>query len=164
MRTSLAERRVCAGLAGAARSSWLAESCTGEAGSDEMADGIRSGQIDLPHTDLAPRLARKLVNELASEVPQLAEDARVAVSELVTNAVVHTHPSEALRLYMRVDRAGSIYIAVSDESSQPPRLQTPDGDAEGGRGLQIIQQLSARWGYARDRRKGGKTVWLELRL
>ncbi|MEQ7127688.1 ATP-binding protein [Actinopolymorpha sp. B11F2] len=128
-----------------------------------MTDGIRSGQIDLPHTDLAPRLARELVSELASELPQLAEDAQVAASELVTNAVVHTPPTAALRLYMRVDRAGSIHLAVSDGSSQAPRIQDPDGEAEGGRGLQIIQQLSTQWGYARDRRDG-KTVWLELRL
>jgi anti-sigma regulatory factor (Ser/Thr protein kinase) len=126
-------------------------------------DGIRSGQVDLPHTELAPRLARKLVGELAAELPQLAQDAKVAVSELVTNAVVHTPPTEALGLYMRVDPAGTIYMAVSDGSSQAPRLQDPHRDAEGGRGLQIIQQLSYRWGYARNRR-GGKTVWVELRL
>jgi hypothetical protein len=62
-----------------------------------------------------------------------------------------------------VDKAGSIYMAVSDGSSQTPRIQHPDGDAEGGRGLQIVQQLSTRWGFTRDP-GGGKTVWLELRV
>jgi hypothetical protein len=42
-----------------------------------------------------------------------------------------------------------------------PQLRASGGEAEGGRGLELVAGLAARWGW---RRRGGRMVtWFELR-
>jgi anti-sigma regulatory factor (Ser/Thr protein kinase) len=41
-----------------------------------------------------------------------------------------------------------------------PELRPADGEAEGGRGLQLVEQLAARWSWYRDSRK--TVTWFEL--
>jgi anti-sigma regulatory factor (Ser/Thr protein kinase) len=143
-----------------------------------VADRIRSREVDLPRTELAPRVARQALQKLLSSHPQLeplTDDACALVSELVTNAVLHArghargHDGDgggdgdgSVRLNIRLDHDGTIYIAVSDTSPLPPVVREPTSDAEGGRGLQIVEQLSARWGFELNE-SGGKTVWVEIR-
>lgn len=46
---------------------------------------------------------------------------------------------------------------MGDVSPKPPVLTAPDGQAEGGRGLLLVRELSARWGtYWLPE---GKIVW-----
>ena len=101
--------------------------------------------------------------------------AELLTSELVTNAVRATgitepHPSYSAA-YADVKLIGirllqfehSIVIEVWDTSPELPVLRTAGPDAEHGRGLQLVDALSARWGhyYARI---GGKVIWCELGL
>jgi anti-sigma regulatory factor (Ser/Thr protein kinase) len=123
--------------------------------------------VDLPRSELAASVARQLVETLllAWSNPDLAdmvEDARVVVSELVTNSVVHAGNGCVLRLHVLAYDHASLHLAVSDESPQAPVVRQPTSEAEDGRGLQIIQRLSARWGADIDP-AGGKRVWAELR-
>jgi hypothetical protein len=76
--------------------------------------------------------------------------------------VVHAGAGGVLQLLIRADQGGGLYIAVCDGSSRAPVMRELTGDAEGGRGLQIVQRLSARWGVETDD-AGGKRVWVELR-
>jgi hypothetical protein len=39
-------------------------------------------------------------------------------------------------------------------------VQDPDAEAEGGRGLVLVQALADRWGS--DRLAAGKCVWFEI--
>jgi hypothetical protein len=57
---------------------------------------------------------------------------------------------------------GLVRVEVTDRSgSRVPELYRAGRDAEGGRGLQLVAGLAARWGW---RRRGGRTVtWFELR-
>jgi anti-sigma regulatory factor (Ser/Thr protein kinase) len=125
-------------------------------------------RADLPATSLAPVVSRRLVEQLLlawdqPHLDRLAEDARLVVSELVTNAVVHAGDSGgALQLDVRADQNGCLYIAVIDASSAAPVVRELTGDGEDGRGLHIVQQLGARWGVEPDG-EGGKRVWIELR-
>jgi hypothetical protein len=56
---------------------------------------------------------------------------------------------------------GVIRVEVSDRSGPGlPEPRPAGSDAEGGRGLQLVARLAARWGW---RRRGGRTVtWFEL--
>jgi hypothetical protein len=60
-----------------------------------------------------------------------------------------------------VEREDSFVIEVWDTSPQPPRLVTPSAVSEHGRGLQLVNALSIRWGYC-DTGMGSKVVWCEL--
>jgi hypothetical protein len=59
---------------------------------------------------------------------------------------------------------GGVRVEVTDRSGDGapvlPRAAFAGGDAEGSRGLGLVDELAARWGY---RRGGGfTTTWFEL--
>lgn len=77
------------------------------------------------------------------------------VSELVTNAIRYAHPPVHLRLI----RHDVLVCEVTDSSSTQPRLRHARTTDEGGRGLFLIAQLTARWGCRCN--DNGKTIWAE---
>ncbi len=86
--------------------------------------------------------------------------ALLIVSELVTNAIAHTHGQVRLDLTLAQDR---LRIAVNDSSPRSPaRPGALDLDATGGRGLLIVEALSVAWGSVPF--AGGKQVWAEVAL
>jgi len=56
----------------------------------------------------------------------------------------------------------ALVCEVIDSSGALPRLRSPNGDDENGRGLQVVRQLSQRWGARRT--TAGKVVWCEQLL
>ena len=103
--------------------------------------------------------ARQLVQGVVSSCPQeVAQDAALLTSELVSNAVLHARtPFEVL-----VDRSNEhVRVTVVDGSPDPPAVQRPAADEVGGRGLVLVSRLSHRWGF--EGRQDGKSVWFELR-
>jgi anti-sigma regulatory factor (Ser/Thr protein kinase) len=93
----------------------------------------------------------------AWDVAHAAEDAALAVSELVTNAVVHA--GTPLLLAMELDDR-NLTVAVSDGSQGMPWQAPPSRTREGGRGVAIVSGLGATWGVVRT--VLGKTVWMNL--
>ncbi|MBL1097188.1 ATP-binding protein [Streptomyces coffeae] len=89
-----------------------------------------------------------------------AETAELLVSELVTNALRHAWGPIQLRL-IHSPRRRRLRCDIADGSPDQPRLLHARLDAENGRGLRLLDQLSASWG-ARPTAHG-KTVWFELR-
>jgi anti-sigma regulatory factor (Ser/Thr protein kinase) len=88
------------------------------------------------------------------------DDATLCLSELVTNAVIHTDAGCELRVVL--DR-GVLTTTVRDGgSSVVVDLSgvTLDPLAVHGRGLQLVEALSARWGSELD--ADGMTVWFVL--
>ncbi|MFG2431031.1 ATP-binding protein [Streptomyces sp. NPDC048590] len=83
------------------------------------------------------------------------------VSELVTNAVVHTMSSRVV-CELRCD-AARLRIAVQDQGHQPggPRL-TRNAEGEHGRGLLLVDSMSAAWGSTDAGNHSGRIVWAEL--
>ncbi len=80
------------------------------------------------------------------------------VSELVTNALVHTQGPVRVDLTHAADR---IRVAVSDSSPRAPaKPVVVDWEATGGRGLFLVEALSAAWGSVPV--GGGKQVWSEI--
>jgi anti-sigma regulatory factor (Ser/Thr protein kinase) len=83
--------------------------------------------------------------------------AQLAVGELVANAVVHAHSDLMVRI--RID--GRVLLEVSDRDARAPVVrQAAEPDHQGGRGLQLVERVSRRWGVARG--AGSKTVWCEV--
>ncbi|WP_326699867.1 ATP-binding protein [Streptomyces sp. NBC_01754] len=101
----------------------------------------------------------------------IEDDALLITSELVTNAVTTTERltaqapcGERARLSLITTRViglhDSVIIEVVDVSAECPVLGRLRSDAEGGRGLYLVQQLSTRWGsYPAE---AGKVMWAEL--
>ena len=90
---------------------------------------------------------------------EITETALLLVSELATNAIRHGTPPVRLSLRLKRDR---LRVEVTDSSPALPELGHPGPDQISGRGLQIVQQLSATWGATASPRRLGKTVWFEL--
>ncbi|WP_406723764.1 SpoIIE family protein phosphatase [Streptomyces sp. GD-15H] len=84
--------------------------------------------------------------------------ALLVVSELVTNALVHTEGQVRLDLTLVGDR---LRLAVADASPRSPVKPSSIGwEATGGRGVLLVEAVSAAWGTLPV--SGGKQVWAEL--
>jgi len=81
------------------------------------------------------------------------------VSELVTNAIKYAHGETLLQLILEHD---ALVCEVHDTSPALPRVLQVDKDAENGRGLHVVSQLSDRWGARRS--QTGKVVWCSQAL
>ncbi|MEU0287894.1 ATP-binding protein [Streptomyces sp. NPDC005908] len=93
----------------------------------------------------------------------LAETLILLVSELVTNAVVHTGCPAVLRLCLPGRDAAeevTVRLEVADRSGRAPVPRCVDGDATGGRGLALVDGLADRWGWSTE--GTGKRIWCEL--
>ncbi|CAL9505886.1 ATP-binding protein [Streptomyces sp. enrichment culture] len=92
----------------------------------------------------------------------IAETLILLVSELVTNAVVHTGCPAVLCLSLPdgADEGATVRLEVTDRSDRAPVPRCVDGDATGGRGLALVDGLADRWGWSAE--GTGKRIWCEL--
>ncbi|MFF9076789.1 ATP-binding protein [Streptomyces sp. NPDC014735] len=127
---------------------------------------VRDGKfaMQLSATRRGARLARLLATEQLRSWGLPLEDAGLVVAELAANAALHGHvPGRDFRISLTVD-GDTLRIEVSDARGDAmPRVPEPDGESLAGRGLLIVEALSAEWGvrvgpFAR------KTVWADLAL
>ena len=93
----------------------------------------------------------------------LAGDAQMIVSELITNAidastVLPEHPPVSLRLLLT---GTSLVIEVWDHSPRGLEPREADAGDECGRGLTVVAALAERWGWERTGHRR-KVVWAEL--
>ncbi|MBG0561048.1 ATP-binding protein [Actinoplanes aureus] len=118
-----------------------------------------TAQLDVPLSREAPAAARHAVTAVLAgwgfRDTDWLDAAAVVVSELVTNAVRHGGGCLALRLEAHDER---VVVSVADGSSVVPRRRDPDG--VGGRGIALIEALSAGWTV--QNHQGGKRVLVEL--
>ncbi|MFD7463833.1 ATP-binding SpoIIE family protein phosphatase [Streptomyces tendae] len=105
--------------------------------------------------------ARAAVREQLHDwgLPKLAGPAELMVSELVTNAVRHSH---ARPVELRLVRADTLLCEVDDDDHDLPALESAGPEDETGRGLRVVSTLARAWGASRT--DAGKTVWFELTL
>lgn len=118
--------------------------------------------IQLPPTSEAASIARKFVEDYRDHLdPEMIEDAKLLVSEIVTNAVLYGRPE--ITLILQVDPP-ALGIAVMDAGDGQPVFpdQTPQADATSGRGLLIVDTVASAWGVRPNSPAPGKTVWFDL--
>jgi len=128
---------------------------------------IDPGQLGM---GLAARAAREFTGQILRGwgLLVLVDDVAVIVSELVTNALTHGGSAlngaarEAVELILS-RRSAQVVCAVTDLGTGAPVMMQPDPFGEAGRGLQVVQALSASWGWTRlgDSRKA---VWAAVGL
>ena len=102
------------------------------------------------------------------DMPVLADVAELVVSELVTNALRHGVPSarklvseHCIRLRL-LAQAPFMMCMVTDPGRDIPVLREAEPTSETGRGLNVVESCSVRWGWhLLD--GGGKVVWALLR-
>lgn len=132
---------------------------------DLAAAPSRSCALDLALDPTAPRVARSLLalllRQWAVDDQDVADDAALVLSELVTNALLHCEGGGPItvRLELQDDR---LRLEVADRSPAVPAQRVASPNAEDGRGLDIVSQIAARWGV--EPRPGGKRVYAELPL
>ncbi|MEV5950642.1 ATP-binding protein [Streptomyces sp. NPDC051993] len=133
--------------------------------------GAYSGISVRRHTfDLAARtesvaLARRRSRDLLTgwgHHEELHETAELVISELVTNAVVHTAGDYIL--CELTDHQSLLRIAVRDLGcgTAGPRLCHSADEEERGRGLLLVDAVSSSWGTHDAPYGPGRIVWAEL--
>ncbi|WP_133915913.1 SpoIIE family protein phosphatase [Streptomyces sp. NBC_00582] len=81
----------------------------------------------------------------------------LVVSELVTNALVHTDGRVRLDLTLVNNR---LRVALTDTSPRTPVKPNLGWEATGGRGILLVEAVSEAWGTLPV--SGGKQVWAEV--
>jgi anti-sigma regulatory factor (Ser/Thr protein kinase) len=89
----------------------------------------------------------------------LASDAELIVSELVTNAVLHGSGQVTIDLRLVPD---GVRVAVADEGPGAPARVRAGTRLQHGRGIALVEILADSWGVA-ELPTGGKEVWCVLR-
>ena len=114
-----------------------------------------------PADGAAPWFARRVVSGfIAGEAgPQLASDAELLTSEIVSNSVRHAGLETTDLIGMDVDlTVEHMRVSVADGGPgfeiEPPRPRDT-----GGWGLVLVDRISSRWGIVGD---GPTIVWFEL--
>jgi GAF domain-containing protein/anti-sigma regulatory factor (Ser/Thr protein kinase) len=108
--------------------------------------------------DAVPQARQYVSRRLSAEnLSHFADDAELAVTELVTNALLHAAPPVSLRV---TPADGHVRVEVRDGSRVAPVRGQADVASMTGRGLALVEALAVRWGV--DPTPAGKVVWAEL--
>jgi anti-sigma regulatory factor (Ser/Thr protein kinase) len=116
----------------------------------------------LPSIPESVRIARFHVRAALDfhRLSEYADNAEIITSELVTNAIQHVadDPAETIGVILaRVWHPVAVAVIVSDSSREGPIRREPSATSERGRGLHILEALSAHWGWHPE--PGGKVIF-----
>jgi hypothetical protein len=134
---------------------------TGVAEAKAMVPDVRRRELVLAPRAVAVKDARAFAARTLGDDWHLCEvvaPAVLAVSELVTNSVVHA--VTVLQLTLSVVE-GRVRLAVRDRGGGAPRARHEERLEEQGRGLQVVHAMTRGWGVFPSR-AAGKTVWAVL--
>jgi anti-sigma regulatory factor (Ser/Thr protein kinase) len=109
--------------------------------------------------------ARRFVSDMLARGSDARETARLLVSETVTSMLdqaPYGRGDGAFEITCVLERR-RLHVEVSDDGG-PARLRRRVHQVHPGRGrgLQLVQALSSRWGVRED--PAGRTIWFELDL
>lgn len=116
--------------------------------------------------DSAAWLARRRIARCLPEwsLPEFTDAAWAVGTELVTNSVAATRAVQwtattpPVRLSLH-GGAATVALLAWDASVTAPAPRRPGPDDENGRGLAIVGELSAAWGYYHPADTTGKVTW-----
>ena len=107
------------------------------------------------------RNVREFVAQVVEGCP-VADEVILLVSEVATNAVVHTASGKGGTFTVVVHpRDGMVRVEVHDGGSETfPGARSADALDSSGRGLGLVESLATRWGHLGNR--DGRVVWFEM--
>jgi anti-sigma regulatory factor (Ser/Thr protein kinase) len=131
---------------------------------DDEGGGVLLGTWSGPVGVESIRAGREFVRRalgFGRAAPNVVDDATLIASELLTNVALHCARNAEPEATVRLVLIGTcLRIEVHDEGSAGLVERGQSQDAEGGRGLLVVDALSDRWGC--DATTSGKCVWCEL--
>lgn len=98
--------------------------------------------------------------------PTALDDVLLLLSEVVTNAVTHSDSGRTAGGRVTVHLTygpEAVHVEVTDDGSttSTPAVHVPDADADGGRGLWLVDLLAIAWGSSRHD-EAGRSVWFQV--
>jgi anti-sigma regulatory factor (Ser/Thr protein kinase) len=130
------------------------------ADSDEIGEQPGQGRIQTTLTPdaSAPAMARRMLERSFGEALETDELARakLAISELTTNAVLHGQGE--ITVLADLDDTRLLVEVIDQGSGFEHVVRQQDFDAVGGRGLHIVDSETSRWGM----HDGTTHVWFEI--
>ncbi|MFE4856942.1 ATP-binding protein [Streptomyces sp. NPDC056670] len=126
---------------------------------------VRRYAFDVPARTESVSLARRRSRDMLTgwgHHEELHETASLVISELVTNAVVHTAGDHILCELTDLRRALRIAVRDLGCGSAGPRLCYSQDEEERGRGLLLVDAVSSSWGSHDAPYGPGRIVWAEL--
>jgi anti-sigma regulatory factor (Ser/Thr protein kinase) len=127
---------------------------------------IRADRVSISVAGRAENIGRArefVVTSLGAGHP-CAGVLQLIVSELVTNAIVHSRSGRdgGIVTVAITGDASRVRVEVTDEGgTELPRLRAVDFGAESGRGLHLVDALATAWSCGRDP-SGTMTTWAEV--
>lgn len=105
--------------------------------------------------------ARRLLDPFVSRIPEdVLDDARLALSELVTNSYKHAGSPEGTPIHITLrDSRDRFRLEVIDGSIFDPTPETSEELRSAKWGLLVVQRVADDWGRISE---GG--IWAEFRL
>lgn len=126
-----------------------------------LVPGERASQTASGTAESVAWARRWTAGQLVTAPQRTRDDVEVIVSEMATNAVMHTEG--AYRVAVHLVSEAVAYIEVIDAGAgTTPQVQRPAEDAEGGRGLAVVQALADGWG-TQITAEGERLVWALIR-
>lgn len=120
-------------------------------------------RVVLPCKPESARAGREFLASVtcARHMASVLDDAELMISELIGNAIRHGLPP--IEVAVRCVGTATLEVRVRDTGPTVPAADhvEPEGlDAEGGRGLFLVDLLASTWGIEPE--SGGKTIWFRL--
>ena len=111
----------------------------------------------------APAMGRRILDGMGDGLaPSMLEDARLLLTELITNAIQHGHLERGDRISVTVRReAAGIIVEVADPGDGIPQPSDNDRGSESGWGLTLLERLADEWGVE-PVPDGGTLAWFRL--
>lgn len=120
-----------------------------------------------PEAESASSARRHVLEALEGlELDGASDSAAIVVSELAANVLLHARSDFVVRLIVAQPEDGPpvVRIEVDDRSSHVPTIHNFTVFSTSGRGLRLVDSVSAAWGVQLAAERSGKTVWAELEL
>lgn len=119
-------------------------------------DAVLERTLAFDPAGLSAREARRFVRRLLVEAghPDWVEAAELAVSEVVTNVVLHAHTTFELTVRLAADH---VRVEVLDRNPVLPRQRGYDDEATTGRGMTLVEAVTDAHGITPL--DDGKVVW-----
>lgn len=127
---------------------------------DATAVGVVTASVPLHPDAGAPGRARRAVREVVGDraSPECVDAAELAVSEVVTNTILHAHTAAELSIRLEADL---LRVEVRDFNPVVPVQRSYGEHATTGRGMALVAAVTSSCGVTRV--PDGKIVWFVVR-